>query len=174
GCLNIHASLLPRWRGAAPIQRAIVAGDDRTGITIMRMDAGLDTGAILVQRECAISADDTAGDVHDRLAALGAEPIAATLPCWAAGEIEPQAQDSAQATYAAKLHKGEAVIDWQHPAAAIARRVRAFNPWPVAYTHHQGRVLRVWLARALAATPAAAAGSVVEISAAGIDVATGG
>lgn len=174
GCLNIHASLLPRWRGAAPIQRAIIAGDSRTGITLMRMDAGLDTGAILTQHECTINADDTAGDIHDRLAALGAELIAATLPRWVAGEIEPRAQDPAQATYAAKLHKEEAVIDWQHPAAEIARRIRAFNPWPVAYTHHHGHVLRVWLAQALTATPAAAAaGDVVEIGAAGIDVATG-
>ena len=173
GCLNIHASLLPRWRGAAPIQRAIAAGDDRTGVTIMRMDAGLDTGAILTQHACAISAGDTAGDIHDRLAALGADLIAVALPRWAAGELEPQAQDPAQATYAEKLRKEEAVIDWQRPAAEIARRIQAFNPWPVAYTHHRERTLRIWSARALPAAPAAAAGGVVAISDAGIDIATG-
>lgn len=173
GCLNIHASLLPRWRGAAPIQRAIAAGDSRTGATIMRMDADLDTGAILAQRDCAISADDCAGDVHDRLAALGAELITATLPRWAAGEIELCAQDPAQATYAEKLRKEEIVIDWQRPAAEIARRVRAFNPWPVAYTYHHKRRLRVWLARALAAAPSVSPGRIVEISDAGIDIATG-
>ncbi|MDN5849994.1 MAG: methionyl-tRNA formyltransferase [Nitrococcus sp.] len=174
GCLNIHASLLPRWRGAAPIQRAIIAGDSRTGISIMRMDAGLDTGAVLTQRDCAIAAGDTAGEVHDRLAALGAELIAATLPCWAAGTIEARAQDPARATYAAKLCKEEAIIDWRRPAAEIARRIRAFNPWPVAYTHHHVRTLRVWFGRALAAGPiAAGAGEVVALSDAGIDVATG-
>ncbi|EAR22384.1 methionyl-tRNA formyltransferase [Nitrococcus mobilis] len=174
GCLNIHASLLPRWRGAAPIQRAIAAGDRRTGVTIMCMDAGLDTGAILAQRDCLIQADDTGGSVHDRLAELGAELITATLPHWLAGEIEPQTQNPTEATYAAKLHKEEAVIDWQRPATEIARRIRAFNPWPVAYTQHHGRILRVWLARALTTTPPlAAAGSIVEAGDAGIDVATG-
>ncbi len=174
GCLNIHASLLPRWRGAAPIQRAIIAGDDRTGVTIMRMDAGLDTGAILAQRDCAIHPHDTAGVVHDRLAELGAELITATLPRWLAGEIEPRAQNSTEATYATKLNKEEAAIDWHRPATEIARRIRAFNPWPVAYTQHHERVLRVWLARALTSkSPIAAAGSIVEIGDAGIDVVTG-
>ncbi|MDN5870743.1 MAG: methionyl-tRNA formyltransferase [Nitrococcus sp.] len=174
GCLNIHASLLPRWRGAAPIQRAMIAGDSRTGISIMRMDAGLDTGAVLAQRGCAITADDTAGEVHDRLAALGADLIAATVARWAASAIEPRAQDPAQATYAAKLSKEEAIIDWRRPAAELARRIRAFNPWPVGYTHHHERTLRVWFGRALAAGPiAAAAGEVVALSDAGIDVATG-
>ncbi|HET8701002.1 MAG TPA: methionyl-tRNA formyltransferase [Nitrococcus sp.] len=174
GCLNIHASLLPRWRGAAPIQRAIAAGDSQTGVTIIRMDAGQDTGAILAQRACAINTSDTGGDIHDRLAALGAELIAATLPRWAAGEIGPRPQDQAQATYAAKLHKEEAVIDWLRPAAELARQIRAFNPWPIAYTHHHGRILRVWSAQALASAPTtAAAGSITGISAAGIEVATG-
>ncbi|MCO6439682.1 MAG: methionyl-tRNA formyltransferase [Nitrococcus mobilis] len=174
GCLNIHASLLPRWRGAAPIQRAIAAGDSRTGVTIMHMDAGLDTGAILAQRDCAIQANDTAGAVHDRLAELGAELITATLPRWLAGEIEPRPQNPTEATYAAKLHKEEAVIDWQRPATEIARRIRAFNPWPVAYTQHHERILRVWSARVLTTkSPIAAVGSIVEISDAGIDVATG-
>lgn len=173
GCLNIHASLLPRWRGAAPIQRSILAGDRQTGITIMHMEQGLDTGAILTQQACTIGENETAGSVHNRLAALGAELIATTLPRWAAGEIKPQPQDPQLATYAEKLRKEEAVIDWQRPATEIARRVRAFNPWPVTYTRHAGQILRVWSARVLPDGARITAGSVTGVGSTGIDVATG-
>jgi methionyl-tRNA formyltransferase len=144
GCLNIHASLLPRWRGAAPIQRAILAGDERTGITIMRMDAGLDTGPELLRRELAIGPRETGGELHDRLAPLGAEAIVAAVTGWARGELQAQSQPESGATYAAKIAKDEARIDWNHSAVAIDRQVRAFNPWPVAETTLDGEQVRVW------------------------------
>jgi methionyl-tRNA formyltransferase len=173
GCLNIHASLLPRWRGAAPIQRAILAGDTLTGVTIMKMDAGLDTGPMLLERPVAIGADETAGHLHDRLSAVGAEAIVAAIDSWLAGRITPVAQPVEGATYAAKIRKEEAAIDWTQSAAAIARQVRAFNPWPVAETRWQGQQLRVWEARALEATPAVAPGEVVEAGSGRLSVATG-
>ncbi len=147
GCLNIHASLLPRWRGAAPIQRAILAGDGETGITIMQMDAGLDTGAMLLKKSLAIGCEDTAGSLHDRLATLGATAIVEAL-----GRLDAlvaQTQDAALATYAAKLEKREARIDWHHPAEDIARAVRAYNPQPGAYTSVRGEPLKIWAAHAL-------------------------
>jgi methionyl-tRNA formyltransferase len=144
GCLNIHASLLPRWRGAAPIQRAILAGDARTGITIMKMDAGLDTGPMLLVHETRIGAYESAGSLHDRLAVLGAEAIVEAVTGWADGRIAPVAQPAQGVTYAAKIRKEEASIDWSRPAIEIARQVRAFNPWPVAETRWIGRQLRVW------------------------------
>lgn len=144
GCINVHASLLPRWRGAAPIVRAIEAGDPITGITIMQVDAGLDTGDILAQRETPISEDDTAQALHDRLAELGAELLVQTLNAIATGTIAPLPQDHAAACYATKIHKSEALLDWAEPAQVLHRRIRAFNPWPVAYTHFRGRVLRIW------------------------------
>ena len=164
GCLNIHASLLPRWRGAAPIQRAILAGDTHTGITIMKMDAGLDTGPTLLRRELAIGEQESGGQLHDRLAALGAQAIVAAIDAWTAGRIAPVPQAAAGATYAAKIGKEEAVIDWSQSAQAIVRRVRAFNPWPVAETRWQDRQLRIWEAASLqAAEPAAAPpGQVIE------------
>jgi methionyl-tRNA formyltransferase len=134
GCLNIHASLLPRWRGAAPIQRAILAGDAETGITIMQMDAGLDTGAMLLRRSCPITQEDTAATLHDTLAELGAICIVETLEQLALGGLNPVAQDDAAACYAAKLQKSEAAIDWAQPAAQIHRAVRAFNPFPGSVT----------------------------------------
>ena len=151
GCINVHASLLPRWRGAAPIQRAIEAGDEMTGITIMQMDAGLDTGAMLALAATPIHAHDTAASLHDRLAEIGAPLLVSTLARLARGDITPQAQDSAQATYASKLNKNEACIDWSVDAALIARRIRAFNPWPVAHTSIEGQTLRLWNAVALPA-----------------------
>ena len=157
GCVNIHASLLPRWRGAAPIQRAILAGDTRTGVTIMKMDAGLDTGPMLLIREAGIATNETAGKLHDRLAVLGAEAVVEAVAGLAAGSLLPVPQPANGATYAAKIRKEEALIDWACPAAAIARQVRAFNPWPVAETRWQGRQLRIWEARPLveaSATPA--------------------
>ncbi len=146
GCLNIHGSLLPRWRGAAPIHRAILAGDARTGVTIMQMDAGLDTGPMLLTRATGIGARETCGELHDRLAQLGAEAVVEAIEDWTAGRIAPVAQPTEGVTYAAKIRKEEAVIDWSQSAVSIARQVRAFNPWPVAETRWRGDQLRVWQA----------------------------
>lgn len=144
GCVNVHASLLPRWRGAAPIQRAILAGDTETGVTLMQMEAGLDSGPVLASRSCAIEATDTGGQLHDRLAQMGAQLLQASLGALEQGVLVPREQDEAQVTYAAKLDKHEALIDWRRPAVEIERQVRAFNPWPVAETRYAGRQLRVW------------------------------
>ncbi len=132
GCLNIHASLLPRWRGAAPIQRAILAGDIETGITIMQMDEGLDTGDMLLKKTCAIEADDTAQSLHDKLAALGAQAIVEALQKLEQGSLHPEQQDGKLATYAAKLSKSEAQLDWSREAAELARSVRGYFPFPTA------------------------------------------
>lgn len=144
GCLNIHASLLPRWRGAAPIQRAIEAGDAETGVTIMQMDAGLDTGAMLLKEALPITADDTAASLHDKLAAQGARLIVAALAGYSELKAEPQSE--AGVTYAAKISKAEARIDWTLPAAVIERRIRAFDPFPGAATEFGGAAIKVWRA----------------------------
>ena len=133
GCLNIHASLLPRWRGAAPIQRAILAGDRETGICIMQMESGLDTGPVLLERRLAIAAHDTAQSLHDRLAALGAESIVEAVTGLSAGLLKPQAQTTDGVTYAAKLDKSEARLDWRRSAVELERQVRAFTTWPGAF-----------------------------------------
>jgi methionyl-tRNA formyltransferase len=146
GCLNIHGSLLPRWRGAAPIHRAIEAGDLETGVTIMQMDAGLDTGDMLLVHSMDIAATDTTASLHDRMAALGGDLIVMTLDMAAAGRLEPVPQPAAGVTYAHKIEKHEAAIDWQLDAASIVRRVRAFNPFPVATATLNGEVLKVWAA----------------------------
>lgn len=163
GCLNIHASLLPRWRGAAPIQRAILAGDTETGITIMQMDAGLDTGAMLAKTVLPIRDNDTAASLHDVLAEAGARAIVAALGDYAA--LVPEAQDDAQATYAAKLSKEEAKLDWSRPALELERAVRAFNPAPGAWTLLDGAPMKVWSAQVVtdagALQPKAHAGSYV-------------
>ncbi|WP_296894465.1 methionyl-tRNA formyltransferase [Thiobacillus sp.] len=170
GCLNIHASLLPRWRGAAPIQRAILAGDAETGITIMQMDAGLDTGAMLSKTVVPIRDDDTAASLHDVLAAAGASAIVAALANYAT--LVPVAQDDAQATYAAKLSKDEAQLDWRQSADALARAVRAYNPAPGAWTLLDGAPLKVWAA---ATAPGAGdPGTVLRSDAEGLVVACGG
>ncbi|MFP5409503.1 MAG: methionyl-tRNA formyltransferase [Gammaproteobacteria bacterium] len=158
GCLNVHASLLPRWRGAAPIQRAILAGDAETGITIMQMDAGLDTGAMLLKTVVPILESDTAATLHDTLAAAGARAIVDALA--QLDTLTPEPQDDAQATYAAKLTKEEAQLDWSRPAAALARAVRAFNPVPGAWTPLDGAPLKIWAAAAVAGY--GAPGSVLE------------
>jgi methionyl-tRNA formyltransferase len=147
GCLNIHASLLPRWRGAAPIQRAVLAGDRRTGISIMQMDAGLDTGPELLRRELAIGPRETSGELHDRLAPLGAGAIVEAVAGLASGSLRPRAQPDEGVTYAAKIRKDEARIDWTRPADEIDRLVRAFNPWPVAETRLEGEQVRIWQAQ---------------------------
>ncbi len=171
GCLNIHASLLPRWRGAAPIQRAILAGDAVTGVTIMQMDAGLDTGDMLLKREVAIEPGMTAQRLHDRLAEVGGPALLETIDGLLAGTIAPEPQDDAAANYAGKLSKDEAAIDWSRPAEAIARQVCAFNPWPVAQTLRGGEPLRIWEARAVAGQ--GEPGQVVAESGEGIDIACG-
>ncbi len=173
GCINIHASLLPRWRGAAPIQRAILAGDRETGITIMQMNEGLDTGDMLLRRPCPISADDTGGSLHNKLAVLGGEALLEALAGLRAGRLRAEPQDDSQSSYAAKLSKQEARLDWREDARALARRVRAFNPWPVAQTRAGDTVLRIHAAEALDDSAGAEPGTVVAAGKAGIDVATG-
>jgi len=173
GCLNIHASILPRWRGAAPIQRAIQSGDAETGITIMQMEAGLDTGPMLLTEKIAIDARETGGQLHDRLAPLGATALMKTLELLVAGRLEPRLQDDTQATYAHKLQKAEAQIDWQLPAEKLDRAIRAFNPWPVAFTILADKILRIWEAEQLDKPASMPAGSVESTSPEGIDVACG-
>jgi methionyl-tRNA formyltransferase len=175
GCINIHASLLPRWRGAAPIQRAVLAGDAKSGVTIMRMEAGLDTGPMLAARETAIAADDTAKTLHDRLARLGAELIGETLNGLALGRVREVPQPAAGVTYAEKISKAEALIDWHQDALQIWRRVRAFNPWPIAETRLNGAQLRIWDAemRGSSVTQSGAPGTVLAATQDGIDVACG-
>lgn len=155
GCINVHASLLPRWRGAAPIQRAILAGDGETGISIMRMVRRLDAGPIHLMRRLAIGDQETAGELHERLASLGGEALIAALPGIVAGSLPAEPQPETGVTYAAKLEKDEARLDWSLSAARLARQVRAFNPWPVAETSLDGVRVRVWRARALAGDPTA-------------------
>jgi len=173
GCLNIHASLLPRWRGAAPIHRAIEAGDTHTGVTIMQMDAGLDTGDMLLWQSTAIGPDDTTASLHDRLANLGGALIVQALALAERGELAATAQPQQGVTYAAKLDKSEAWIDWAQRAEVIVRRVHAFNPFPVAATHFGGEALKVWDAQvdARGADAKAVPGTILEVSDEGIAVA---
>jgi methionyl-tRNA formyltransferase len=156
GCLNIHASLLPRWRGAAPIQRAVLAGDRDTGVTIMRMDAGLDTGPILLQERVPISEGETTGSLHNRLSQLGTLLLLAALEGLDKATLRETPQPAEGVTYAAKIDKAEAVIDWSRSAVEIERKVHAFNPWPVAETVLSGEQLRIYAARAVEAGERAA------------------
>jgi len=173
GCVNIHASLLPRWRGAAPIQRAIEAGDADTGITIMQMDAGLDTGDMLLKHITPIHEDDTGGSLHDKLMIQGAEALMAAMPGLIDGSLTGQPQNDAEACYAPKLQKAEAKIDWNEDAELLARRVRAFNPWPVAQTQLGDDIIRIWDAVALSGNSSKQPGEVIQATADGILVATG-
>lgn len=173
GCLNVHASLLPRWRGAAPIQRAILAGDRETGITIMQMEEGLDTGPMRLRMSCPISANDTAGSLHDRLALLGGEALLAALEQLQEGKLPSEPQDSAATTYATKLSKEEARLDWTRPATELDRAVRAYNPVPVAFTTLAGQTLRVWEASPTDATTTAPPGMIIAADRDGLSVATG-
>ena len=173
GCLNIHASLLPRWRGAAPIQRSIEAGDADTGVSIMQMEAGLDTGPVYATRAVAIGPTDTASSLSPRLALAGATLLLEVLDALAEGRLTARPQPAAGVTYAAKLTKEEAELNWFAPAALLARRVRAFDPWPGAVTRWRGQPLRVLSAVCEAATREAKPGQVLAASAEGIDVATG-
>jgi methionyl-tRNA formyltransferase len=142
GCINVHASLLPRWRGASPIQQALLSGDSETGVTIMQMDSGLDTGAMLHHVSCPIS-NDNASQLHDRLAKLAVSPLLQTLNALATGSSHAVVQDNHLATYAPKINKEDALIDWQKPAIEIDRQIRAFNPWPIAFTHAKDCILRI-------------------------------
>lgn len=177
GCINVHASLLPRWRGAAPIQRAILAGDTETGITIMQMDKGLDTGDYYLQKSCVISSQDTAQTLHDKLALIGAETLLNSLEQLINRTAVAIKQDNAYANYAEKLNKSEAKIDWTKSAVEIDRAIRAFNPWPVAFTHLGDLTVRIWQGVALensisktsiSATP----GTIIHSDKSGIDVLT--
>jgi methionyl-tRNA formyltransferase len=174
GCWNVHASLLPRWRGAAPIQRAILAGDRESGVDLMQMEAGLDTGPVLLERRTPISRDDTGGSLHDRLATLGAEVLADGLRRTLAGEAlvaSPQPEDGV--TYAHKLDKAEAKLDFRRPALDLERQVRAFDPWPVAEGEIAGEPLRIWAAQAIELDHHAAPGHVLVAGRDGIDLACG-
>ncbi|MCC6610477.1 MAG: methionyl-tRNA formyltransferase [Burkholderiales bacterium] len=176
GAINVHASLLPRWRGAAPIERAILAGDARTGVSIMQMDSGLDTGPVLLTAEAPIGRDDTAGTVHDRLAALGARLLVEVLDRFSRGEVAAAPQPLDGATYAPKIGKSEARIDWTQPADRIERQIRAFNPHPGAVAHIRGTDLKIWRAATVPdaeARAVLAAGTVLRSNTDGIVVACG-
>ena len=173
GGLNIHASMLPRWRGAAPVARAIEAGDKTAGVCIMRMEAGLDTGPVMLRQELAIAPGETAGELEARLAALGAGMIVTALDALAEGRASFEPQDPALATWARKLQKSEARISWQEQAEVIERRVRAQIPWPVAETRLEGLQLRIWQARVVAAPPGPRPGTILAAGPAGVVVMTG-
>lgn len=173
GCVNIHASLLPRWRGAAPIHRAILAGDRVTGVTIMQMGEGLDTGPALLQRQTEIGARETTASLHDRLASMGAQTLLEALQGLAEGTLPPRAQPADGVTHAAKIRKEEALIDWTQPALHIDRQIRAFNPWPVAQTLWLGKQLRVWSAEPVGPSTMTKPGTVIAGNAEGLRVATG-
>lgn len=175
GCLNIHGSLLPRWRGAAPIQRAIEAGDAQTGITLMQMDAGLDTGDMLLEQALAIDSADTAVTLHDKLADLGAKLVVQGLDALECGDLHPRPQPEVGVTYAAKIAKDEARMQWTLPAEQLARKVRAFTPWPgTQFNLPDGAVVKVGAAEALQAiSPAGPPGQVLRSSAEGLDVCCG-
>ncbi len=162
GCLNLHPSLLPRWRGAAPIQRALLAGDAVTGVTVMLVDEGLDSGPILLAREHPIAANATAGSLHDELAQLGAQAMLEALDGYAAGRLRPRPQTDKGATYADKIDKAEARIDWRRDAAEIERQIRAFNPAPGAWFEVDGLRIKVWAAEIIGDAPAGAPGEVLD------------
>ena len=173
GCINVHGSLLPRWRGAAPIQRAIWAGDATTGVTIMQMDEGLDTGAMLSKRDIPILASDTSASLYDKLADLGPTALLETVQAIANKTAQAQPQDDAHANYAKKLTKEEALINWQDSADFIERCIRAFNPWPCSYFQLDGQNIKVWQAEVLEQTSNAQPGTIIAATKAGIQVATG-
>ncbi|TDF83221.1 methionyl-tRNA formyltransferase [Pseudomonas sp. H9] len=171
GCINSHASLLPRWRGAAPIQRAVEAGDSESGVTVMRMEAGLDTGPMLLKVTTPISANDTGGSLHDRLAEMGPAAVIEAVAGLAAGTLQGEVQDDSLATYAHKLNKDEARLDWSRPAVELERLIRAFNPWPICHSSLNGEALKV-LAASLS-TGSGAPGEIIGASKDGLIVACG-
>ena len=172
GCINVHGSLLPKWRGAAPIQRAVEAGDNETGICIMQMDAGLDTGPVISVARCAIEATDTSGSIYQKLSALGAPTLLAALEKLASGVAVAEQQDDSQSTYASKIDKAEALIDWATPAETLARKVRAFNPFPATFSHIGGERVKIWAASANTVDSGQAVGTIVAASDQGILVQT--
>lgn len=171
GCINVHASLLPRWRGAAPIERALLAGDEKTGVTIMQMDAGLDTGDMLLTAECPITQADTSAELYQRITALGAQTLPAALSALAQGNLSPEQQDHSQATYAEKINKAEAEINWQQPAETIHRLIRGFNPRPIAFSNLDGEVVRIWEAELEAIAHQAEPGTILAADKHGITAA---
>ena len=173
GCLNVHGSLLPRWRGAAPIQRAIWAGDAETGVTIMQMDVGLDTGAMIRKVSCPIAFDETSASLYDKLAELGPQALVDTLDAMAAGDTTAEVQDDALANYAQKLSKEEARIDWSMEAVAIERCIRAFNPWPISWFEVADQTIKVWQAEVIDSDHGQPVGTLLKADKQGIDVATG-
>lgn len=173
GCVNVHASLLPRWRGAAPIQRAVIAGDEKTGVTIMQVEKKLDAGAMLHKEVCLIGARETASQLHDRLSVLGATGLAKVLPLIESGTYSAEKQDDSLVTFAEKMTKSEAVLDWTQTAVELERKIRGLNDWPVAQTLYQDKVLRIWQAEVIADYEGAVPGSVLESNKKHIDVATG-
>lgn len=172
GCINVHGSLLPRWRGAAPIQRAIWAGDTQTGVTIMQMDVGLDTGPMLLTRSCPIAGDETSASLYDKLATLGPAALLEGVAGLLAGRLSAIAQDDSRANYAQKLSKEEARLDWTQPAVALERAIRAFNPWPICHFPCGEHSIKVWAAEVLP-HEGGEPGTIIRVGKAGIDVATG-
>ncbi|MGY3960158.1 methionyl-tRNA formyltransferase [Aeromonas popoffii] len=173
GCINVHGSLLPRWRGAAPIQRAIWAGDAETGVTIMQMDVGLDTGAMIRKVSCPIAADETSTSLYDKLAGLGPQALVDTLNAMATGDTAAEQQDDSLANYAQKLSKEEARIDWSMEAVAIERCIRAFNPWPISWFEVAGQTIKVWQAAVIDSDHGQSVGTLLKADKQGIDIATG-
>ncbi|WP_421219465.1 methionyl-tRNA formyltransferase [Aeromonas jandaei] len=173
GCINVHGSLLPRWRGAAPIQRSIWAGDAETGVTIMQMDVGLDTGAMIRKVTCPIADDETSASLYNKLAELGPQALVDTIDAMAAGDTTAEEQDDALANYAEKLSKEEARIDWSMEAVAIERCIRAFNPWPISWFEVADQTVKVWQAAVIDSDHGQRAGTLLKADKQGIDIATG-
>ncbi len=173
GAINVHPSLLPRWRGATPIQSAILAGDNQTGVSIIQLTAKMDAGPILLQTLYPISEQATSADLHDQLAKIGADALIHTLDLLMRQALTPKIQDEQQVTYTSKISKNDALIDWRQSAIQLARMVRAYNPWPIAFCYYQGKPLRIWQSQAVDATINHAPGTLVSMSSAGLDVATG-
>ena len=173
GCINVHGSILPRWRGAAPIQRALWAGDKETGVTIMQMDVGLDTGDMLLKTYLPIEDDDTSASLYEKLAQQGPNALLQALEALANGTLAAEKQDEALANYAEKLSKEEARLDWTKSATQLWQEVRAFNPWPVSYFEHQGNTIKVWQTQVSTTSSNAAPGTIISASKKGIEVATG-
>ena len=173
GCVNLHFSLLPRWRGASPIQHTLLYGDEMTGVSVMQMDEGLDTGPILAQEAYPVDPDENSQMLHDRLAKAGAQLLLKTLDAMAVGNLHGLPQDAQQATYAPKIKKSQGLIRWQQPARVIMNQVRAFNSWPVAFTYFEGKRLRIWHAEVVNVAANVPPGTVMEVNKLGIEVATG-
>jgi methionyl-tRNA formyltransferase len=172
GCINVHASLLPHWRGAAPIQRAILAGDKITGVTIMQMDKGLDTGDMLLKRRCEILPNETSESLHDRLSLLGAKALIEVLPLIEEKALMPEKQNDADSSYAEKIQKQEAKIDWKESGKKIHNLIRAFYPWPVAFTDFKGQLLRIWRAEFHEGEIKATPGTLLNVEKNALDIAT--